>query len=273
MRLTDYLKRIDFEGPVKADLETLNALHEAHVRAVPFENLDVHAQRPVTLSVEAAYEQIVEQRQGGWCYEMNGLFGWVLSEIGFDVTRLAGGVRRESLGDVALGNHLCLMVRLDADYLVDVGFGGSQIAAIPLEHGETLHRPLRMALVPIEGGFWRLHEGGWGSAMSYDFRPEAGDEALLAARHEEQITDPNSIFRKTLVAKIRRGKAYYTLRGRMLETNWPGRKETREIESAVKLAGVLKDLFGLEEPQLAELWPMICARHKQVFPHASRGEA
>ena len=268
MKLSDYLRRIQYTAPVRPDLETLDALIEAHVRAVPFENLDVHAERPVIFSAEAAYNQIVTRRQGGWCFEMNALFEWALSQIGFDVMRLAAGVWRAALGDEALGNHLCLMVRLGTDYLVDVGFGGSQIAAIPLEHAETLHRPLRMALVPIEEGMWRLHEGGWGSAMSYDFKPEAGDETLLAASHEEQITDPNSIFRKTLVAKIRRGRAYYTLRGRMLETNHPGRKETREIESAAELSLVLKEMFGLEEPELTDLWPKICARHKQVFPHA-----
>ena len=65
--LDAYLKRIGYDGPLRADLETLNALHERHVNAVPFENLDVHAGRPVTLSLEAAYEEIVTRRKGGWC--------------------------------------------------------------------------------------------------------------------------------------------------------------------------------------------------------------
>ena len=272
MNLSDYLKRIGYEGPARADLETLNALIEAHVRTVPFENLDIHAERPMENSVEAAFDQIVTRGQGGWCYEMNGLFGWGLSEIGFDVTRLAAGVRRGKLGDAALGNHLCLMVRLDdVDYLVDVGFGGSQISAISLEHAETLHPPVRMALVPLENGFWRLHEGGWGAAMSYDFAAAPADEGLLSTQHDEQITDANSVHRKTLTARIRRDRAYYTLRGRMLETNFPGRKETRELQSQDELKTVLDEVFGLEEPELDRLWPKILARHRQVFPHAARG--
>ena len=268
MILSDYLKRIDYSGPVQADLETLNALIDAHVRAVPFENLDIHAGRPVVNTVEAAYEEIVTRKTGGWCYEMNALFGWVLGEIGFDVTRVSGGVRRPKLGDAAFGNHLCLMVRLELDYLVDVGFGGSQIAAIPLEKAETLHPPLRMALDQSEDGYWRLQEGGWGSAMSFDFRAEPADEALLARQHDAQISDPNSIHRKTLTAKIRDGRAYHTLRGRMLETNHPGRKETRAITSKAEMREVLWDLFGLHEPELDRLWPAMTARHKQLFPHA-----
>ena len=270
MNLAAYFDRIAYSSPVRPDLETLNALIEAHVRAVPFENLDIHAERGADPSIEAAYDQIVTRRQGGWCYEMNGLFGWVLSEIGFEVTRIAAGVRRYTLGDACLGNHLCLMVTIDRDYLVDVGFGGSQISAIPLEIAETLHPPLRMALIQTDDGYWRLQEGGWGSAMSYDFRAEPADETLLLAQHDAQVTDPNSIFRKTLTAKIRTGRAYHTLRGRMLETNWPGRKESRELSSAGEVAEVLRDVFGLKEPELDTLWPRILARHKQVFPHADR---
>ena len=268
--LDAYLKRIGYAGPVRADLATLDALHEAHVNTVPFENLDVHAGRPVTLSLEAAYDEIVTRSKGGWCYEMNAVFGWALSEIGFEVTRIGAGVRRASLGDEAMGNHLALLVRLDRDYLADVGFGSSQIRAIPLEDGVSNHAPVRMAMARTEDGYWRLHEGGPGSVMSYDFRPEAADEALLAARHAWQISDPNSIFYKTLSAKIRRGTTYHILRGRVLETQMPGRSEQRILASPDELSEVLSEVFGLEEPELTALWPKICARHRQLFPHASR---
>lgn len=268
--LDAYLTRIGYAGPVRADLETLDALHEAHINAVPFENLDVHAGRPVTLSLEAAYDEIVTRRRGGWCYEMNTVFGWALSQIGFNVMRIAAGVRRASLGDEAMGNHLALLVRLDRDYLADVGFGSSQISAIALEEGVSHHRPVRMVMVRTQDDYWRLHEGGPGSLLSFDFRPEPADEALLAARHAWQITDPNSIFYKTLSAKIRRGKQHFTLRGRMLETQMPGRSEQRILETPAELSEVLSEIFGIEEPELTALWPKICARHKQLFPHASR---
>lgn len=266
MNLSAYLKRIQFDGEVRPDLATLNVLINAHVRSVPFENLDIYAERSVVYSTEAAYDQIVTRGQGGWCFEMNSLFGWVLNEIGFNVARLSAGVRRTTLGDASLGNHLCLMVTLDQDYLVDVGFGGSQLAAIALEIGETIHSPLRMAMAQTEDGYWRLHEGGWGSAMCYDFKAEPADDALLVKQHNTQVDDPNSIFRKTVTAKIRTGRAYHTLRGRVLDTNWPGRKETREIASAEEWSSILNDVFGLHEPEIDRLWPMICARHKQLFP-------
>ena len=97
MNLTEYLRRIGFDATARADLATLRELQRAHVHTVPFENIDVQLRRPVTLNTEEIYAKVVEGRRGGWCYELNGLMGWALGEIGFDVMRVSAGVMRESL--------------------------------------------------------------------------------------------------------------------------------------------------------------------------------
>jgi N-hydroxyarylamine O-acetyltransferase len=45
MDITAYLNRIDYRGPLAPTVETLRALHQAHVLAVPFEKLDIHQRR------------------------------------------------------------------------------------------------------------------------------------------------------------------------------------------------------------------------------------
>src|SRR5262245_34213020 len=122
MKLAAYLDRIRFEGPVRPDLDTLRRVHLAHRLAVPFEDLDGQLLRPLTTSFPQAFDKIVTRRRGGWCYEQNGVLGWALQEMGFDVQRLSAGVMREKLGDAQLGNHLCVLVMLDQPYLADVGF-------------------------------------------------------------------------------------------------------------------------------------------------------
>ena len=82
--------RPDGSWPIATDLATLKALHRAHLLAIPYENLDVQMGRRRTTSPAEAYEKIVGEKRGGWCYEMNGTFGWALKEAGFKVTRLAG---------------------------------------------------------------------------------------------------------------------------------------------------------------------------------------
>ena len=44
-----YLARIGYEGALTPSIETLRALHRAHVMTVPFENLDIHLGRPISL--------------------------------------------------------------------------------------------------------------------------------------------------------------------------------------------------------------------------------
>ncbi len=47
------------------------------------------------MDIPDIYEKIVTRNRGGYCFELNGLFGWLLSEIGFDVTHLMGRFLRE----------------------------------------------------------------------------------------------------------------------------------------------------------------------------------
>ena len=44
------------------------------------------------LSAAALSDKLVHRRRGGYCYEHNGLMGYVLDELGFGVERLAGRV-------------------------------------------------------------------------------------------------------------------------------------------------------------------------------------
>jgi N-hydroxyarylamine O-acetyltransferase len=90
MELHDYLKRVGYRGPIEPTLEVLRAVHRCHACNVPYENLDVIRQVPVDQDIERIFTKIVHDGRGGWCYEMNGLLGWALREIGFDVTRMCG---------------------------------------------------------------------------------------------------------------------------------------------------------------------------------------
>jgi N-hydroxyarylamine O-acetyltransferase len=44
-----YLERIGHRGPTAANEPTLRSLHLAHLRTVPFENLDIALGRPIAL--------------------------------------------------------------------------------------------------------------------------------------------------------------------------------------------------------------------------------
>jgi arylamine N-acetyltransferase len=268
MDLRAYLERIRYNGEVRADLATLRAVHRAHQYAVPFENLDVQLRRPVVTSEEAAYDKIVGRRRGGWCYEMNGIMGWALREMGFDVTRLSAGVMREQVGDVQLGNHLCLLVRLDRPYFVDVGFGGSLSEPVPLGPAAFDDHPYRITLTETLDGYWRFTEHALGDPFSFDFRAVPADEALFATKCSFLQTHAGSPFVQNLVVQRRTSDTHYSLRGRVLTTlRWAG-QEKRLLDSPEELVTTLRERFELDVPEAASLWPAICARHDTVFGEA-----
>jgi arylamine N-acetyltransferase len=270
LQLVAYLDRIRFSGPVHPDLQTLRALHRAHQLTVPFENLDVQLRRPVVLDTEANFDKIVTRRRGGWCYEMNGVMGWALQEIGFDVTRISAGVMRERFGDARNGNHLCLMVRLDQPYLVDVGFGGSLAEPLPMRASEREDRPYRLRLSETADGFWRFTEVAHADPFSFDFRAATADEALLAERCRYLQTDPASPFVQNLVAQRRTANTHVSLRGRVLSTIHSSHTDKVLLNSADELIATLRARFDLAVPEAAGLWPAICARHDALFGSASR---
>jgi N-hydroxyarylamine O-acetyltransferase len=264
MKLGDYLSRIEYEGPVAPDLACLTAIHRQHLLTIPYEDLDVQLRRPLDLDIHSTFEKIVYRRRGGWCYEMNGLLCWVLREIGFEVTRIVGGMSRSSEGDEMMGNHLVLRVGLDAPMLADTGIGDGILDPIRFEIGRSAQGDRQFRIEELQDGHWRFqnHEGL--SPDSFDFLPESpADEDRLARTCRNLQDNENSIFRQNLICMQPDGKSgTKMLIGRVLAL--PG-EEKRLLESANELCGVLEDVFGLRDPDFLGLWPQVVARHEVVF--------
>jgi N-hydroxyarylamine O-acetyltransferase len=268
MQLPRYFARIGYTGVARPDLLTLRRLLRAHVLSVPFENLDVQLGRPIGTDPGDAYEKIVLRRRGGWCYEQNGLFGWVLSAIGFDVTRVAAAVMRAERGAVSEANHLALLVRMPGSedtWLADVGFGGSLLEPIRLQEAEYHQAPFQLGLRMLDDGRWQFWEDPGDGEFRYDFRAEPASEDSLAGRCGFLQTDPNSSFVLNLVAQIRTPEAHTTLRGRVL-SRWDSAGETTTtLGSPDQLVQVLANTFGLDVPGIADCWPKILDRHAELF--------
>ena len=268
MRLQTYLDRIGYEQSVTTNLATLTALARRHVCSVPFENLDVQLGRTLTTRTEDAYDKIVEGERGGWCYEQNAVFGWALSEIGFDVTRVSAAVLREQRGEAATASHLCLLVSWPGSgvrYLADVGFGGSLFGPIPLEDSRHNHPPFELGLTRLGDSYWRFWEDLGDGPFTFDFADEAANEEALARKCAFLQSDPSSSFVQNLVAQLRTIDRHLTLRGRVFTVAGSGSKESRLLDTPEALLAVLETEFGLDVPEVAGLWPRITARHDALF--------
>lgn len=268
IRLKSYLERINYAGAIEPNITTLAALHEAHVCSVPFENLDIQLARPVSIGIEAAFEKIVINSRGGWCYEQNGLFGWVLTEIGFSVTRIAASVMRQKTGAACSADHLCLLVKSPDDnreHLVDVGFGGSLFRPIELKQAQYEQTPFRLGLERLDDQYWRYWEDLGKGKFSFDFCEEPACEALLARKSSALQSEPDSNFVLNLVAQKRSRNQHRVLRGRVYSVTKQSGIDSEIVASPEAMVSLLENEFGLMVPEVASLWPKITARHKVLF--------
>ncbi|WOJ94766.1 arylamine N-acetyltransferase [Congregibacter variabilis] len=261
MELDAYLHRINFVGTPKPDLDTLFQLQRQHLYSIPYSNLDVQLGRPLTTDVKSSYVKLVEQRQGGWCYEMNGLLGAMLESVGFQVMRMSGGVRRDARGDSAIGNHLVLCVQLDEPWVVDVGLGDGPYEPYPLKAHTFSQRGFTFRLEHVNG-YWRLHNYAGSTAPTFDFVHQTADEGQLSAKCHWLSTEAESPFVNALVYQRVVPDGYDLQVGRVATTVRPGVREERLIDSADEFVRAIYHRFGIDEPALESLWETVLEQHE-----------
>jgi len=251
--LDRYFRRIGYTGDTAPTLPVLAALHQHHAGAIPFENLDVLMDRPISLDLADLQAKLVEARRGGYCFEQNLLFAAVLEELGFELNRLVARVlyRGSSLRP---RTHMLLRVRLDsAEWLADVGFGG-----------EGLLRPLALLAgreTPQQAWTYRLRTAahdewvlqsrwidGWQDLYSFSLAPQLPVDYEPANFYVSM--HPQSRFRQTLTAQRVTPEARYVLRDRELTVDrGPGREERRTLRGEREILAALREIFGIALPE------------------------
>jgi N-hydroxyarylamine O-acetyltransferase len=263
--LQSYLDRIGYRGAVEPTLPCLADIHRCHALAIPYENLDIQLEIPISHAAEDIFDKLVTRRRGGWCYEMNGLLGWALQEAGFDVLRAPGGIHRREYGDSVWNNHLVLLVKLDRLYVADLGMGDGMREPLPLARGSYRQGELDFRVEPLEDGSWRIFNHSFGYPTDYDVRVEQVDEARLASYADDLQTSPESVFVENLDCELMSENTITCLRGRVLRIKTSAGTQRRLIASPEEMHDVLWQVFGIDGVDLEPIWPKICSRHTHLF--------
>ncbi|KAG0147628.1 hypothetical protein CROQUDRAFT_655825 [Cronartium quercuum f. sp. fusiforme G11] len=165
-----YLRRIGLSSAQLNPLgkeEVLRQVHVAHLLQVPFDTTSTQLplnwwnappRTPVLIQADGhgigcelvsvdpvdSYCRIVEQRRGGYCFNLNSLFARLLIALGYRVKSFGARVNRRrgedpnQVGcDWGAISHLALVVETEpgVEFLCDVGFGGGSPAyPVPLVH-------------------------------------------------------------------------------------------------------------------------------------------
>lgn len=203
----DYLDRIGYAGPLDGSAKTLAELQEAHVHAVPYENLDILQGKYLSLEIPDLYEKIVVRRRGGYCFELNGLFAWLLRKLSYPVTEYYGRFLLGEEAKIPMRRHRILRVEAEGNvFICDVGVGlpaprHPLLLAEEFEQkqGDETYRFVRDSVLG-----WivqSLHKGEWQNLYSFTEDPHFPIDFEMP--NHWCLTHPDSIFRKTTMVYIR----------------------------------------------------------------------
>lgn len=233
-------------------------LQEAQLRAVPFENLDPLLGRTPDIALQAVAAKILEQGRGGYCFELNRLFGAALAACGHAPRMVLARVRPGRPGGGAR-THLAFTVETGGRRLLaDAGFGGPGSLA-PLDLDRTgpqaapngtyrLRREAGETLVDLET------PEGWFALYGFDEVPVRESDLDMANRFT--ATSPLAPFPANLMVSGWTGGTRLGLFNRALTRDGPAGRETATLDAPDHLRAVLCDALGLtlDSGTLEEIW-------------------
>ena len=253
MNLPAYLERIRYSGPIKPDVETLRGLQLAHLLCIPFENLDIGLKHPIKIDELSIWHKLINQSRGGFCYELNGLFAWLLKQIGYEVTYLNARDYHEEDNTFGIDfDHLTLMVSVPAEstrWLVDVGWGDTFTQPLNIDTAAWQQQGLRAyRLEPFKTGYqlWqRDSEGQLERQYYFDLTPHQYPAEYEATCLYHQ-TSPQSIFtQKRIISRLTENGRVSLGNTHLIVTRNGLRQET-PIQNEEEFHDLLKKHFGFD---------------------------
>ena len=247
-KINAYLQRIGFTSTPKLDFDTLHTLQRKHLQAIPYENIDILRNVPISLDIDDIFEKIVVRGRGGYCFELNALFAWLLRGLGFTVADyFARFLFNES--EIPMRRHHVLGVSFGSErYLCDVGVG----LVIP-------RTPILLAEGTVseqDGDCYKLMKEDFLGYVLYTLKSD-GWRQLYSFTEEEQIKadymvtsfwcehHPDSIFRAGNMVHIFTENGRKSIAGNELRIFSPAGVEVVDVATEDEYKKLLKLHFGI----------------------------
>ncbi len=249
MQVQSYLNRMGISKIKTPSLEFLTELQNRHLLSIPFEDLDI-PERRIELDLNMIYEKIIPTKRGGFCYELNGLFHWLLTSLGFKVDILSARVFNSQKNEFGPEfDHMTLLVqfpKVDKYYLTDVGFGDSFRVPVEIAEGEVndisghyrITHGNNSSILQIES------EDKWISQYSFSLSSRKLDD--FKSMCDFQQDSPDSHFRIRNLCTIATEKGRITLSGNSLTITDGKTKSKTTFETNEEFNSLLKKYFDIQ---------------------------
>ena len=257
--------------------ENLAKIVEAHLARITFDNLSQHG-LPLwpTLNTTKTAQKILEEKRGGFCYEVNGLLAELLVELGYPVKRVPAIIHAET-GFRDISTHVILVVTASGkDWYVDVGLGEPPLHPLKYELNTEQVTPegmeSRIVLQSCPGGGettttkktdsmvaileWKKGQD-WLPRLKWDFDHPGQDLKDFKDGLDYTLGNTSIFHKKLIVCKITRDEKL-TLSGTRLKRTTPrfgpnSRVTVEELESDEDIQRVLEEKFGLSDASPLDL--------------------
>ena len=248
MDVEAYLARIGYQGTRGPDLQSLRCLHRAHMQTVPFENLDIVLGRPIVLSLPAIYQKVVSRGRGGFCYELNSLFGWLLQALGYKVSMLSARVYGSDGEPGPDFDHMLLLVEAEGLAICDVGFGESFVEPLLLQQDTPQQQGANRYRLCRDGDHWvyssRRLQAEWQPQFRFPLTAQPLD-AFFPMCHYNQTSPESSFTRKSVCSRAREDGRVTLSNGRLIRTI-NGEREQQDVKDETTYRQLLARHFSID---------------------------
>lgn len=266
MDIAAYRQRIGDRDRWDPTVDTLMRLHRNHLYTVPFENLDVHLGRPILLSLPALFDKVVRQHRGGFCYELNTLFGWLLQEIGFTVDLLSARVFSKGIFGPPF-DHLLLRVEAGKPWIADVGFGDLFLEPLPLVAGEHTQDgdTYCLELDGEEGVLyrWRSPSQSWEPQYAFSLKSHPLENFQGMCGYHQ--SSPASPFTQKSLCSLATLEGRITLSNNRLIQTIGKQRQQRKITTIEEYKALLLRHFGIDLRNDVEVDKLLYLRKNPVL--------
>jgi N-hydroxyarylamine O-acetyltransferase len=254
--LCQYLERIGLTERPKADEEGLKRAHAAQAFSIPFENLDIHLGRIISLRDEDLAAKLIYRKRGGYCFELNGIFCLALKAMGFNVRPVLARVLYGRRVPGARTHEVLIVTIAGRKWLADVGFGGPGVRLplpiTPDQIEEQCGERYRLQQDPMLGRILRKESrNAVLDLYSFDERELTMDMDIDMANHFT-ATWPDSIFRLHRMCALPKPWGRVTLEDMQLTIHRDGQSTSRILPPGPSYMDAIAQNFGISLTEVYE---------------------
>jgi N-hydroxyarylamine O-acetyltransferase len=249
-----YLTRIKVhERP--PSISYLKELIRGHVMNIPFENLDIYYKKRIRLNIEDFFKKLINEKRGGYCFELNALFFHLLIMLGFQTELLHGSFYKKETKKFSHDfDHMMIRVTIgEVRYLVDVGMIVPMVTPIKWEMNQAnLIGSEYYRLTEKEASIFLLQKSSDASVFSTFLKiynqPVTMIEFLsMNDTHQE---DPNSFFVQNRVVSIVTKQGRREIKNNEIIIQELGSESRKQILNEDEFFTLLGQHFGLDARHL-----------------------